>query len=417
MRKCLQLATFLTAISLTLVVSVAAIGQIKVVGTQCRALYDGTFEMYYLVQSGPDGPVKEMSLSDLQRIAPTAWQKLVVTQDIRWEGVTKVKWGKSPLAAAHKAEFNKVFKKLINKKRGSPKRPKMVIGSEVVQIPFTDPRTVQDNKNIIYMTQDDRYFVGKSSTAAYMNTWFGAEGGIPLKDGKFTSPRKILETDGFFRSNHFSSTPGAPGVKVDASFSSDVVTVHEFGHAFGFQHTPYTNDYMSYRRQQVSAKTLKRKNSSVWKLSTERDKLYYDDAYQANTRMLPTDGTVLDITYLHAPGKNDQGLNTNAYHPMVVTSLKGFSGKQLAMSVYKGVVNPVQPPANALFTIKGDSIDYFIRMEQGYPFVRKYRLSLLNLGKEKYWKKLSKLITTSGKQEDRFGEGVVREIVLSIDRE
>jgi len=124
MRKCLQLATFLTAISLTLVVSVAAIGQIKVVGTQCRALYDGTFEMYYLVQSGPDGPVKEMSLSDLQRIAPTAWQKLVVTQDIRWEGVTKVKWGKSPLAAAHKAEFNKVFKKLINKKRGSPKRPK-----------------------------------------------------------------------------------------------------------------------------------------------------------------------------------------------------------------------------------------------------------------------------------------------------
>ena len=386
------------AMVLACVITASALGadEVRVVGNQCRAMYDGTFVMYYLVSDSATGIVREVKESDFKRIYPAAWQKLVVTQNIRWEGVSQVNWAMSPDAKPFKKKYNKIFKKLINKGRGTPLLPEFKLTGKVVQITQIDPRSVEDNTNTIYMTSDDRFFSGKSGVAAYMNTWFGSGGSVGLQDGRFTSAHKITEADGFFRSDHFSVMPD-PARGISASFNSDLVVVHEFGHAFGFQHTPYTNDYMSYRRQHIDAKALKNKNSDMWKLNNEKDKLYYDDNYASAPRMMPLDGTVLDLTYLHAPGTSDDSLNMNSYHPIVITTLKGFSGKQMSLSVYKGTATAASPPAKALFTIQGDSIDFFIRMESGYPVVGKYRLSLLNLGQEKYWKKISKLVDKKGK--------------------
>ena len=52
-----------------------------------------------------------------------------------------------------------------------------------------------DGKNTVYMTSDDRYFIGKPTTAAYMNVWYGTDSVYP-KDGKYTFQRKIKEADG-----------------------------------------------------------------------------------------------------------------------------------------------------------------------------------------------------------------------------
>jgi hypothetical protein len=86
------------------------------------------------------------------------------------------------------------------------------------------------------------------------------------------------------------------------------------------------------------------------------------------------------------------------------------------MTVFEGdVTGSPPPPAKALFTLKGDSVDYFIRMEQGYPFVRKYRLSLLNLGKEKYWKKLSRLINRKGQSKNINGVHFSKAVQCTIE--
>lgn len=363
---------------------------IEIVGYQWNAKYDGTCELLYLVKNWNIGTVSEMSLSEVRKVAPAAWESLVVSQSIRWVDKSNIVWGMSTYAKQFKSKYNKIFKKHLNKDRGTPGVPKFTLGNEVVQVNGVDPRTTTDGKNIIYMTSDDRFFIGKSGTAAYMNTWFGSGGPVSLKDGKYTSPHKIVETDGFFRSDHFAAPPG---------YNDDLTIVHEFGHAVGFQHSPYTHDYMSYRRQSINSKNFKNKGSIVWQLNKLRDKFYYDEAYYTSqARMLPEEGTVLDITYMHAPGKGDQNLDMNAYHPLVVTNLKGHSGKKVELTVYQGHVNVAPPPAKSLFTIRGESTDYFVQMFNGYPFVRKYRLSLLNIGQEKYWKKLSKLVNKQGKK-------------------
>lgn len=394
MRAVSRKLTLAVVLACVITASALAADEIRVVGNQCRAMYDGTFEMFFLVADPATGAVHEVKESDFKRIYPAAWQKLVVTQNIRWEGVTQVNWSMSPDAKPYKRQYNKIFKKLINKSRGTPNLPKFKLTNSVVQVTSADPRNNTDGKNVIYMTADDRFFYGKPGVAAYMNTWFGGSTS-QLQNGKYINPHKIVETDGFFRSDHFSSTPN-PARGIGASFNSDLVVVHEFGHAFGFQHTPYTNDYMSYRRQHISANTLKNKNSNMWKLNNEKDKLYYDDNYASTPRIMPLDGTVLDLTYLHAPGTSDDSLNMNSYHPIVVTTLKGFSGKQMSLAVFEGDVTATPPPAKALFKIQGDSIDYLIQMYNGYPVVRKYRLSLLNFGQEKYWKKLSLLVSNKG---------------------
>lgn len=388
-----------------------ALDELEVAGFQCRAQYDGTYQIYYLVRDKATGVVQEMSEAELMRASPAAWEQMVVTQDIRWEGVSSVTWGMSTYAAQYKAEFGKVFSKYINGRSGTTKKPKFILGNETVPVTGTDPRTVMDNKNIIYMTADDQYFIGKTGTAAYMQTWWGSGGSVSLQDGKYTSPRKILETDGFFRSNHFDYVPDdvtAP------SYNADVIIVHEFGHAFGYQHSPITCDYMAYTRHHVNAKALKKKTSNMWKLSFERDKLYYDDTYWTQARILPIEDNVLDIEYLHAPKSSDDSLDKNSYHPVVATNLKGHSGKKLQLAVYEGEVNVVPPPAKPIFTISGESVDYFIQMFSGYPFVNKYRLSVLNLGQEKYWKKLNKLVTKKGQSKTLDGVNFPKAVQATI---
>ena len=370
-------------------------GEARILGYRCLAFYDGHYEDRYLVDDGA-GNVTAMTWSEMVgAVSPAAWQKLVVKQDIRWEETSRVDWAYSPYARNFQSEFKKVFKKFVNKNRGSQNVPDMKLTSKTVNV-VGDPRTAMDSQNVIYMTQDDRFFQGKSGVAAYMNVWFGSGGSIPFKNGRFTSPHKILEVDGFFRSTQFDAPPVVDGI-VYESFNSDLVLTHEFGHAFGFSHTPYTNDYMSYQTQHVNAKSLKKGSSDTWKLSKERDKMYYDDNYQSAARMLPLDGDVVDIRYLHAPNKSDDTLDGNSNHPLTVTSLKGFPGDEIEVSVYDGVVKTTPAAKKPLFKIKGSSIDWTFDVS-GTTVYRKYRLSILYVGLEKYWKKLNKAINQKGKK-------------------
>lgn len=265
-------------------------GRDEIIGCRHIDYYDGTSDTIFLLREADTGRIQECTAYDLRkRLSPAAWQSLIVHYTGRWpDGKKSIRFQLTPLSSNHKKRFSKTLRKLKNARRGTTKVPKIKVTKTVAKMQKgTNQFNQADGVNTIVMSSDDRYFGAKSGVAAFCilrwNTTYAGDG--------VTIERMLLtETDAFYPSNFF----------WQSELQWQTILIHEFGHVLGYQHSAWTNDYMSYRRQLITQNKLNDKNSDIWDVSRERDRLYYpgDKEEQDTPRLLPFDGTVIDIGYM-----------------------------------------------------------------------------------------------------------------------
>ena len=240
---------------------------------------DGSSLTRYLVREAGSDRLVEMSLAELKsRIPAAAWQQMVVIQTYRWrDGVKNVNFELTPLAKNNKKKFRSIIQKLKNKRRGSSAVPKLRLTNKVAQLEAGTDQFWDDSKNTLVMTGDDRYFQNMPGVAAYVV--YGVDY-IYSADSQ-AKQKVIREVDAFFPEEFF----------WQSTLFWQMTIVHEFGHVLGYQHSCWTNDYMSYCTQMINSTTLWEKDNCIWDLSKERDRLYYpdDETEAAEPRLLPFD--------------------------------------------------------------------------------------------------------------------------------
>jgi hypothetical protein len=346
----------------------------EIVGCKQIDYWDGHGETVYLLREEATGRIIELSFEQLrQRLSPPAWQQLIAIQNIRWEdGKKSIRFSVTPLANNFKQKYAKTLRKLKNARRGSSKVPKLSITKQEIALQAGTGQFNQDGLNTVVMTGDDRYFYNMAGVAAFCSLWYKV---VYAEDGVTIQRVVLAETDAFFPANYF----------WQSDLSWQTILIHEFGHVLGYQHSTWTNDYMSYRRQMVTLDKLNDKNSNLWAQSYERDKIYYPaTAAEAQTpRLLPLDGTVVDIFYAHAPDPNVNWVNLNENHPLALTNLRSFAGKPLELSVYIGKGATGKP----IIKISGSELSSYQQVEG----------NLLLLGQETFYKKLQTQIIKKGK--------------------
>ena len=371
-----------------------ASGRDEIIGFRHVDFIDGSSETLFLIQETNTGRISLCSIDELKtKLAPTAWQLLIVYMTKRWPDNKKtLRFELTPLANNYKKKFNTTLRKMKNARRGTSKVPKFKVTASVVKLQSgTNQFNQKDGINTIVMTPDDRYFWNMAGVAAYCIVYSDNVMGV---DGITIKEILLTETDVFFPLDFF----------WQSNLQWQTVLIHEFGHTIGYDHSAWTNDYMSYRRQLVSLEKLNDKTSNLWATSQERDRIYYpagaDD--KETPRLLPLEGTVIDIHYMHAPDPQYNWIDLNRYHPVALTNLKSFPGNNIELAVYHGPTAKGKP----FIKLTGNEIQE----------VQNGKGNLLLFGKEALYKKLKNKITKNGKPKtiDNHSFGVALEATIVV---
>lgn len=355
----------------------------EVVGQKFTMLMSGRCETSFIVKDRQIGAFREIKLAELHSSQPpTEFESLLVQYPCLWPSkVKEVEFGFTPDAYRLKSKFKKAFKKYVNRRRGSKKVPEISVVDRVDACSDTAWKGLfwGDGKNTIIITDDDRFF-GMAGRAWVFLTFDH-------------TARKISEADVYYRSNLFEDT-GPTGNKSKQSkknwFPNYVIT-HESGHIRGYWHTTWTNDYMMPYGPNVTDETFSKRRSVIWDLAKERDRLFYDPDSFGEPVLLPLMNNVIDLSFAAAPDDVEDQFKKSYMRAILMTSLKGYPGKELKVEIYKGYVEK-WPTKNKLIVRLEGSV-------YGYLFLVDYWASTLHIGQKDYWRDLIKVLEKRGGEE------------------
>jgi hypothetical protein len=364
----------------------------KIIGNQIICFADGRTIERLLVRNLETGEVRAVESAEIPHLVSAT---LAATALITPQGLTpwttrrlprptkRLDFNLTSYSGEHRALFNRIIRKLINRERGTKKKPKLRILPALVDVDIEGGSLldiIDDGVNSIYIHPDD---------AGLPEVLVGRVGGIASSYWDFET-WEWHGADVAFTWRYFEE------------YLERIVStvIHEFGHVYGFYHTGWIEDVMSYVRPWRRTEYFWDRSSFIWATSTLKDRMIYGGRrkrsgdYRAKVEVLPVEGSVIAMENLPAvvePAFRGQ-------HRMFLTTLKGYRDRPMTLSLYRG---PEVDETKHIVTISGYSPLMYDDQFRG--LLEHYNTSDLFFARQKDFKKLARAVRRRGTPMEIYG--------------
>lgn len=371
----------------------AASPNLKIVGTQTICFEDGRSIERYLVRDLATGEVFARRPEEIPRLlektfrvsAGSAGGGLTPWPTRRLPGDMKtLDFHLNSYADEHRAYFNRITRELINPLRPVKQRkPRLRIKKKVIDPVYREGAMyrefMDDGVNMIYTHPEDlglpEELVG---IAVGMATSYWDFETFTYRGGDVALSAASLEGEYYER--------------MVRRF------IHEFGHIYGYYHTGWVEDFMSYVCPWVRMEYYWDPTSFIWDTSWLKDKMIYggkrgaDGNYRASIELMPPPDAVIDMRYLKVKAP-DTNLGR---HVLFATILKGYRERPMRFTLYRGTEVDQR---KKIVSIRGHHPYFDDSAFAG--LLENYNTSVLYFTRQKDFLKLKRAVKRHGKP-DRF---------------
>jgi hypothetical protein len=367
---------------------------LKIVGTQTLCFDDGRTVERYLVRDIETGDVFARKVDEIPGLARATFSAQAETTEgglTPWmtrrlpRQVKQLDFHLNSYADEHRAYFNQMIRRLINPLRPDKKqKPKLRIRPEVIDPVYREgamyAELMDDGVNMIYTHPEDlglpEDLVGRSFGMASSYWDFDT---YTYRGGDVAFSAKALEGGSYDR--------------LVSRF------IHEFGHIFGYYHTGWIEDVMSYVRPWYRWEYFWDPTNFAWDTSWLKDKMVYsgrrkdDGIYRATVDLLPPPDSVIGMEYLRVRAPEPY----LGRHVLFLTTLKGYRDRPMRLTLYRGT--EVQP-SRKIVSIDG----YHPNFDQPEfaGLLANYNTSILYFTRQKDFKKLKKAVKKFGERDSFY---------------
>lgn len=363
----------------------------KIVGEQHVLCLDGTCEFSFLVENLHTKEIfirKPEEIPELiretfppgkdfvQGLVPLVFRRLPYN-------VKEIEFCFNTHAAPKKEMMQQILDEYVNKLKGSENKPNIKLSEKVIN---TDDYTevtqlYNDGINTIYCHPDDwtyaQQFRGRIAACAGIRCDYAK--------GEFYEANVSFTYQCLF--NEYMVYDSIAGI-----------TVHEFGHIFGYRHIGWVEDHMSYRKPYKRPDLYTNPDSIMWEYSKLKDEMTYggvyeNDVYVTKELLLPKKNCFIDIKYLKP---NPEYPNYNA-HVIAMTSLKGYKRKPLEFAVYRG-----KKVKESKLIVKISGLNRDIYKNKG--LLDHYEVSEVVFSRVEDYEKLEEAVIRYGKSKKLYGK-------------
>ena len=382
------LVAFWLLLALFLFTATATGEDLKIVGTQTICFDDGRTLERFLVRDLVTGEVFARDADEIPRLvektfstkAAASGNRLTPWTTRRLPGKVKhLDFHLNSYADVHREYFDRIVKELINPLRPVKKRkPKLRIRAQV-----TDPNYVEgamfrefmdDGVNMVYTHPDD----------------LGLPEDVVGHSAGMASSYWDFDTYTYYGGDVAFTALALEGGSYDRLVSR---FIHEFGHIFGYYHTGWIEDTMSYVRPWYRWEYYWNPANFVWDISWLKDQMVYggnrqgNGNYKALVDILPPPDSVIGMEYLKVKARETY----LGRHVMFLTTLKGYRDQPITLTLYRGT----EPVRNRkIVSISGYHPNFDDPAFAG--LLKNYNMSILYFTKQKDFKKLKKSVRNHG---------------------
>lgn len=286
------------------------------------------------------------------------------------------------VAASRRELFTRVARELIAGIRGTKKKPRFVFDSEVIDTSdYSEEDFETDGINMFFIHEDDK-------------TWLPEYAATPLgKADVYIDLENYVVSSMDISFTYYNFTQTTEDRLVQC-------LVHEMGHIYGFLHTSWVEDVMSYagpwyvynHRWPEFEEMFWREKSWVWKISRNKDKLAYGGktkkgVYESKVEILPLEGSAIELDFLWM--ESPAGYRK---HFIASTVLKGYRKRPLQLEIYRGE----KIHENRLIVWASGYHEVFARKKYAKLFAN-YKTSDLHFARAEEYNKLREAVLRWGK--------------------
>ena len=365
---------------------------LKIVGTQTLCFDDGRQVERFLVRDLETGEVFARLPEEIPRLVKqtfsfqasssrgglTPW----VTRRLPAE-IKSLEFHLKTYADEHRDYFNEITNQLINPLRPVKKRkPKLRIMEQVIDPEYHEGAMyrefMDDGVTMIYTHPEDKGLpedlvgiaVGMASSYWDFETFTYRGGDVALSAA---------------------SLQGGSYERLTRRF------IHEFGHIYGYYHTGWIEDVMSYVAPWYRQEYYWDPQNFVWNISWLKDKMVYggkrhtDGSYKASIDVLPPPDSVISMEYLKVKAPQPY----LGRHVMFLTTLKGYQGRPMTLTLYRGGEEVAD---RKIVSISGYHPNFD---DPGFAgLLENYNTSILYFTRQRDFKKLKKAVKRFGWPDD-----------------
>lgn len=376
-------------------VAMGAGGEWKIVGTQTLCFDDGRTVDRYLVRDLRTGEVFVRAAEEIPGLVEstfsiraasargglTPWTPRRLPREIE-----RLDFHLNSHADPFRAEFEEITYRLINPLRPvKKKKPRLRIEAEVIDPVYREGAMyrefMDDGVNMIYTHPQDQGMPSEYAGEAYgMATSYWDFETFTYRGGDVAFSAAALQ--------------GGPYERLVGRY------IHEFGHIFGYHHTGWIEDFMSYVAPRARTHYYWDRTNFVWDVSWLKDKLVYggsrqaDGSYRAAVELLPPPESVIGMEFLRvdAPDANF------GRHVLFLTTLKGYRDRPMTLTLYRG--REVRPKRK------------IVRIRGYHPYfddprfaglLENYDTSILYFTRQKDFEKLDRAVHRFGEPGEFYG--------------
>lgn len=384
----LELLVFLLLVQVS-GTAAASSQDLKIVGTQTLCFDDGRTIERFLVRDLATGEVFAKTAAEIPRLIQQTFPALA---DSAGGGLTPWPTRRLPreletldfhlntYADEHRAYFNQITKELINPLRPVKQhKPRLRIKKKVIDPIIREGATyyefMDDGVNMIYTHPEDLGLpeelvgiaVGMATSYWDFETYTYRGGDVALS---------------------------AASLQGDSYEGMVRRFIHEFGHIYGYYHTGWIEDVMSYVCPWVRMEYYWDPTSFIWDMGWLKDKMIYggkrgvDGNYRSAVELMPPTNAVIDMEYLkvEAPDPN------LGRHVLFSTILKGYRDRPMTLTLYRGTK---ADKSKKIVSISGYHPNFDDPSFAG--LLENYNTSVLYFTRQKDFKKLKKAVKRRGK--------------------
>jgi len=372
-----------------------AAGQdLKIVGTQTLCFDDGRSIERFLVRDLATGEVMARTADEIPELVHetfsvlanssggvlTPWPTRRLPREIK-----RLDFHLNSYANEHRDYFNRITRELINPLRPVKKhKPRLRIMEEVIDAVYSEGAMYQefmdDGVNMIYTHPEDLGLpddlvgvaVGMASSYWDFETFTYRGGDVALSAA---------------------SLQGASYDRMVRRF------IHEFGHIYGYYHTGWIEDIMSYVCPWYRWEYYWDRENFVWDISWLKDKMIYggerqaDGNYRAAVELLPPPDAVISMEYLKVKALEPY----LGRHVMFLTTLKGYRDRPMTLTLYRGTEIV---PSRKIVSISGYHPNFDEPSFAG--LLENYNTSILYFTRQKDFRKLKRAVKNFGEPDNFY---------------
>ena len=361
---------------------------LKIVGTQVFCLDDGRSLERFLVRDVSTGKVTARAAREIPGLIEktfavlangpggglTPWPTRRLPRDIK-----RLDFHLNSFADEHREYFNRITRELINPLRPVKKhKPRLRIMGEVIDPEYREGAQyhefMDDGVNMIYTHPEDLGLppdlvgvsVGMATSYWDFETFTYRGGDVALSAAS-------LQGDSYDR--------------MVRRF------IHEFGHIYGYYHTGWIEDVMSYVAPWYRWEYYWDPENFVWDMSWLKDKMIYggrrqdDGNYRAAVEILPPPDAVIGMEFLRVRAPEPY----LGRHVLFLTTLKGYRDRPMRLTLYRG---PEVREGEQIVSIEGHHPNFDSPHFAG--LLENYNTSILYFTRQKDFKKLKKAVKRYG---------------------